>query len=58
MADCYYHGQSPPGPCPDCASERKQGREQGSTESSYKDWSSKDFEDTENKKYRKKREAD
>ena len=55
MADCYYHGQSPPGPCPDCASERKQGKRQGSTEGSHKDWSSQDFEDTENKKYRKKK---
>jgi hypothetical protein len=23
MADCYYHGQSAPGPCPQCEKEKK-----------------------------------
>ena len=55
MADCYYHGQSPPGRCPDCAREEKEDREQGSTEGSYKDWTPQDFEDAENKKYLKKK---
>lgn len=26
MADCYYHGQSAPGPCPECAAERAGNR--------------------------------
>ncbi len=55
MADCYYHGQSPPGPCPDCERERRLNKEQGSTESSYIDWRPKDFEDTERKKYKRKK---
>jgi hypothetical protein len=56
MADCYYHGQSAPGPCPDCARERRSGREQGSTSrDTYKDVTSKDIEDMENKKYKSKK---
>jgi hypothetical protein len=53
MSDCYYHGQSPPGPCPDCKSERENGEDQGSSESTYKDWKQKDFEDIEDQKYRR-----
>ncbi len=26
MADCLYHGQSSPGPCPQCESNRRAGR--------------------------------
>jgi hypothetical protein len=55
MADCYYHGQSPPGPCPDCKTEREHDQEQGSSEGSYRDWTPKDFDDTESKRYRKKK---
>jgi hypothetical protein len=29
MADCYYHGQSSPGPCPECEEERRRGLPQG-----------------------------
>lgn len=33
MADCYYHGYSGgPGPCSECAEERKQRLELGSLE--------------------------
>ena len=53
MADCYYHGQSPSGPCPDCQRERENGEEHGSSESTHKDWNQKDFEDIEDKKYRR-----
>ncbi len=55
MADCLYHGQSPPGPCPDCKREREQGEEQGSSESSYKDWTQQDHDNAESKRYRKKK---
>jgi len=30
MADCYYHGQSGPGSCPECITEDRRGLEQGS----------------------------
>jgi len=34
MSDCYYHGPSPSGPCPDCQEERRKGLEQGTIEKS------------------------
>jgi hypothetical protein len=30
MADCYFHGQTPPGSCPYCVQEQKEGLDQGS----------------------------
>ena len=58
MSDCYYHGQSPPGPCPDCKAEREAGEKQGTRESTYKDWTPEDHDRSEQKRYRKLRSTD
>lgn len=54
MADCYYHGQSSPGPCPVCARERARDVEQGSISSSenpFSDLSQEDMDQVESKKF-------
>ncbi len=53
MADCYYHGQSAPGPCPDCARESRENLEQGSTPTDNPDIRPGDYDDMSEKKAQK-----
>ena len=45
MADCYYHGQSAPGPCPVCERETRAGRDgSDSSEKACPDLTQDDFD--------------